>query len=127
MAATVLNGEGNVSYTNNTGQNVRIVINYLVNYGNGTGTITVSNANASGFNLNLPADTAIGRNIAYSAYGMSKSGNSQNAVNTSLDYGLGDSVAGIPTEIAMEPGGTFSITISNNAIKYNILVIPEAG
>ena len=29
MAATVLSGTGNVSYTNNTGQNVRIITNYL--------------------------------------------------------------------------------------------------
>jgi len=29
MAAQVLSGSGNVSYTNSTGQNVRLVINYL--------------------------------------------------------------------------------------------------
>ena len=29
MAAQVLGGSGNVSYTNSTGQNVRLVINYL--------------------------------------------------------------------------------------------------
>ena len=128
MAATVLNGEGNVSYTNNTGQNVRIVINYLSNYGNAIGTITISNANGSGFDLNLKRDSVIGRNLAFTQYSTSTySMVGNNATSTDGDYGNADSINGIPTEIAMEPGGTFSITISNNAIKYNILVIPEAG
>ena len=30
MAAQVLSGTGNVTYTNSTGQNVRVVINYLI-------------------------------------------------------------------------------------------------
>ena len=29
MAATVLSGNGAVAYTNNTGQNVRVIINYF--------------------------------------------------------------------------------------------------
>ena len=41
MAATVLSGTGNVSYTNNTGQNVRIVTNYLKAQANTALTITV--------------------------------------------------------------------------------------
>jgi len=128
MAATVLNGEGSVSYTNNTGQNVRIVINYLSNYGAAAGTITISNANGSGFDLTLKKDAVIGRNLAFTQYSTSPSsmlGN--NATSTDGDHGNADSISGLPTEIAIEPGGTFSITLSNNSMNYNMLVIPEAG
>jgi len=128
MAATVLNGEGNVSYTNNTGQNVRIVINYLSNYGAATGTITVSNSDGTSIDLVLKKDSVIGRNLAFTQYSTSPSSMmGSNATSTDGDHGNADSVNGLPTEIAMSPGGTFSVTISNNAIKYNILVIPEAG
>ena len=128
MAATVLNGEGSVSYTNNTGQNVRIVINYLSNYGNAIGTITISNANGSGFDLNLKKDSVIGRNLAFTQYSTSPSSlMGSNATSNDGAFGNADSINGLPTEIAIEPGGTFSITLSNNAMNYNMLVIPEAG
>ena len=39
MAAQVLSGSGNVTYTNSTGQNVRLVINYLKNI-TATGTMS---------------------------------------------------------------------------------------
>ena len=41
MAAQVLSGSGNVTYTNTTGQNVRIVLNYVnVLTGAGDGTMS---------------------------------------------------------------------------------------
>ena len=41
MAAQVLSGSGNVTFTNTTGQNVRIVINYVnILTGAGDGTMT---------------------------------------------------------------------------------------
>jgi len=127
MAATVLNGEGSVSYTNNTGQNVRIVINYLSNYGNATGTISFTNSNGSGFDLSLRNDTAIGRNLAFSSYATTGAITANMSNTTDQSFGNSVSNEGIPLEVALAAGGTFSITISNNAIKYNILVIPEAG
>ena len=39
MASQVLSGTGDVTYTNNTGQNVRIVINYMRIY-NTSSTVT---------------------------------------------------------------------------------------
>ena len=125
MAATVLSGTGNVSYTNNTGQNVRIIINYLINYGNATGTITVSNSDGTGIDILLRADTVIGKNLAYSNH----NGNvhSQNSNTSDTSYDTSDENPGIPLEVAVEPGGTFSVTTSNNATRHNILIIPEAG
>ena len=125
MAATILNGEGSVSYTNNTGQNVRIIINYLINYGNATGTITISNSDGTGITINLVQDTVVGKSLAYSAHSPNVHANNSNA--TDRHYNSNDSNPGIPLELAVEPGGTFSVTISNNATRYNILIIPEAG
>ena len=68
MAATVLSGTGNVSYTNNTGQNVRIVTNYLKAQANTALTITVSGTNGT-FSMSLGGGTdsvSIGRGLSYS-------------------------------------------------------------
>ncbi len=59
MASQVLSGTSNPSYTNNTGQNVRIVINYMGS--TTTGEITLNWAGVSKSEGNLEA---IGRNIA---------------------------------------------------------------
>ena len=74
MAATVLSGNGAVAYTNNTGQNVRVIINYFkgnhnyldatkpfeytIAWGNGAAAYyTASNNQAGNF--------WFGKNIAY--------------------------------------------------------------
>lgn len=121
MAATVLSGTGNVTYTNSTGQNVRVVINYMEgpqdsSYGwnMSWGGVTI------GTNL-----SAIGRNLAVVNY-LSGSGSLtlQNAFATVFRNGV------VPTEIMLAPGQTFSTTKSNPSYPlgaYNIVVIPEAG
>ena len=48
MAAQVLSGSGNVTYTNTTGQNVRIVLNYVsILSGAGDATLTFQGVSAS--------------------------------------------------------------------------------
>lgn len=59
MASQVLSGNANPSYTNNTGQNVRIVINFMSS--SSSGEITVNWAGVSVTRGNIEA---IGRNIA---------------------------------------------------------------
>jgi hypothetical protein len=123
MASQVLSGNNNVSYTNNTGQNVRIVINYMASSSN---TISMSWAGASaGANY----VTAIGRNLAFSS-GKSYSGGTNQgagvaiAANNALvsesneDYNFA-----LPTELMLSAGQTFSASCG----AYNIVVIPEAG
>ena len=59
MASQVLSGANNASYTNNTGQNVRLIINYMSN---------VTSMTWAGVNVTASA-TTIGKNvpISYSA------------------------------------------------------------
>ena len=110
MAAQVLSGKGNVSYTNSTGQNVRIVINYLHSPPDGETTVSFQ-----GIGITLRATQGVGKSLAWHR-----------------ESGTGERGAPyyhFPTEIAISNGETFSITFggttSNGA--YNIIIIPEAG
>ena len=149
MAATVLSGNGAVAYTNNTGQNVRVIINYFkgnhdyldatkpfeytIAWGNGAAAYyTASNNQAGNF--------WFGKNIAYQdivqGNGIALAMN--NLVDTAVPSS-GHFVQGLPTEVMLANGQTFSITAVNNSAlsgqaqsvtidgSYNILVIPEGG
>ena len=62
MAAQVLSGTGNVTYTNTTGQNVRIVVNYVsILTGSGDGTLTFQ-----GVTVDLQEGATYGKTLAYS-------------------------------------------------------------
>jgi hypothetical protein len=89
MASQVLSGSSNVSYTNNTGQNVRIVINYMI------GTTSGLNINwgLGGTGLSGPTGLVIGRTIT-------SSGNA----------------AIFPTEIMLAPGQTFTALCGDHNI-----------
>ena len=121
MAAQVLSGTGNVSYTNSTGQNVRVVINYL-QPGEGGATFSFP-----GGTIITPADKELryGKSLGY----INTFGN-QSGKGTSNMASGGNFDTGIPLEIALANGETFSITKSNasyNIAGYNIIIIPEAG
>lgn len=123
MASQVLSGTDSVSYTNNTGQNVRIVINYMASKTtmlsggsqsfqlsiswSGGGTIT-NTTNAGVF--------SIGRNLAFivNLNGGVSANNFSSPVYSSVSY---------PTELMLASGQSFSATCGG----YNIVVIPEAG
>jgi len=111
MASQVLSGSSNVSYTNNTGQNVRIVINYM-DTPNSMSWAGVTKAASS-------VPLAIGRNLAFNN-GTSLAVSSNNA--TSQESNELANFA-FPTEIMIASGQTFSATCG----AYNIVVIPEAG
>jgi len=81
MASTVISGDSNPSYINNTGQNVRVVINYMVGTtiipARGTAnpprffpivpsTITINWAGVSATTSSEISSIVIGRNLAYS-------------------------------------------------------------
>ena len=106
MAAQVLSGSGNITYTNSTGQNVRIVINYLQTAGSGSATMSFQ-----GVSISLSPGTIVGKNIWEN-------------VKTSNNY-----VNPIPLEFALSNGETFSIThaTSTSVQGYNFIIIPEAG
>ena len=128
MASQVLSGSSNVSYTNNTGQNVRIVINYMkaaVQTPGGITTyiISMSWAGVSISGPNSRSSYAIGRNLAFNNFGTA--GISANNFSTDVGTSLNTSGnPGLPTELMLAPGQTLAITGTD---AYNIVVIPEAG
>jgi len=129
MASTVLSGPSNPTYTNNTGQNVRIVINYMsaqsttVQFPNPPGggeTFLQIVLRWAGVSVSSRI-TVIGRNLAIYE-GIATSGGI--ALVASNAFGnQGQTTAPLPTEIMLAPGQTFSATCNI----YNIVVIPENG
>jgi len=135
MASQVLSGSSNPSYTNNTGQNVRVVINFMRN---------VSSISWAGVSASAPECT-IGRNLASlnffydydaapisnpvyvrsvtsSMTGNNLAGNISTA-NQPEEVSSSDFSIALPTELMLASGQTFSATCK----AYNIVVIPEAG
>ena len=122
MAAQVLSGSGNVTYTNSTGQNVRVVINYFEVGGLG-GTPIVS---FPGCSITVDQLSTYGKTLAY------QSVTDNNVTSSMASQGVGSggkTVKGLPLEVALSNGDTFSITgnTSSNIKGYNMIIIPEAG
>lgn len=133
MASQVLSGTSNVSYTNTTGQNVRIVINYMASANVDTGGTTIKRINLSWAGVTVTANylIAIGRNLAFNV-GSNVSGGvsivANNMANDEVIPATFGSLAevynnALPTEIMLAAGQSFSATCG----AYNIVVIPEAG
>jgi hypothetical protein len=120
MAAQVLGGSGNVSYTNSTGQNVRLVINYLRVGDNGA---TMS---FQGVTQSVSGNYTYGKTLAYRS---GSGGNDRWNSDMASQHGGANANARLPLEIALSNGETFSLTSSpSSAIEgYNIIIIPEAG
>jgi hypothetical protein len=121
MAAQVLHGSGNVTYTNSTGQNVRVVINYLSIRTGGVNSINIT-ANGSTWSQQLAGSATYGKTIGYRIDGTNVGQN----VYTSSSSPTSE---GCPLEFALDNGGTFSInsTTTPSFNQYNIIIIPEAG
>ena len=128
MAAQVLSGSGNVSYTNSTGQNVRLVINYLETASLDGDTTLSFPGNA----ITIAPYSIYGKTLAYQSQ---ESGTVSSNQSMSVD-GTAGSTAGsgvvhyVPLEIAIANGETFSINNASSSSYiegYNIIIIPEAG
>jgi len=135
MASQVYSGTGNFTYTNNTGQNVRVIINYLsstnsksypsidISWGSTSSPVTASTYGGAGKQV-------IGRNLAYQAnYGTGTG--AVISANGALDVlgGFDETILVAPTELILAPGHIFSATARDPVAitAYNIVVIPEAG
>jgi len=123
MAAQVLSGSGNVTYTNSTGQNVRIVINYLKN-DTATGTMTFQ-----GVTVELQANQVYGKTLAFQD---EFAGGGREGVTQIMTAATGTEATftAIPLEIALANGETLSISNSSSSTYidgYNMIIIPEAG
>jgi len=117
MASQVLSGSSNATYTNNTGQNVRVVINFMQNP-------TQMSWGGVSYTSNL---SAIGRNVAFQSGGYINGAEISLSANNAFGSVIPNSglviVGAFPTEIMLAPTQTFSATCA----VYNIVVIPEAG
>lgn len=137
MSSQVLSGASNPSYTNNTGQNVRIVINFMRNVTaiNWAGVSATASSCTIGRNLaytqSVTEGTTVDSTIVTSKSAFVTSINTMNdIVNTikipSTVVSSGNNMGGnnsLPTELMLASGQTFSAICS----AYNIVVIPEAG
>ena len=134
MAATVYNGIGNVTHTNNSGVNQRIVIYWIHKDNSAVVTINWGDLSAPTnekptATLNTNTDQYVGLNLAY---GMYTAGN-QAAVIAEKAYSSSVSAdsAPVPLELFIAPGEGFSITApgaSSYIIKgYTFVVIPETN
>lgn len=119
MASQVLSGSSNPSYTNNTGKNVRIVINYM----RGRPGITI---NWAGVSASAPNALAIGRNLAFhgglgtESLGLNAQANNMIVVESGAAQRQNEAV---PTEVMLSSGQAFSASCG----VYNIIVIKEDG
>jgi hypothetical protein len=129
MASQVLSGTGDVTYTNNTGQNVRIVTNYMKFTNSSTidfGSITVSFGGVS-TTIRTYGGT-IGRGIAGTTRDTGSGATASQ--NFAKDIFQSGEIEGVPLELIIAPTETFSVVGSAGVITiaaYNIVVIPEAG
>lgn len=118
MASQVLSGASNPSYTNTTGENVRIIINYMQ-------SVYVMSWSGVAVN-NSTAPKTIGRNLAFINLSTALDFGSPvniSASNMAGGYNAANISVGLPTELMIAPGETFSATCG----VYNIVIIPEGG
>jgi len=112
MATQVSSGTGNINYTNNTGQNVRVIVYYFETT---TSNSTVTIGGMQG--LTVPGYTMLGKYIAYHNDQGSYGGSQTNTGGYNTRFGM-------PTEFALANTQTFT---STNTKSYNLLIIPEGG
>ena len=125
MAAQVLSGSGNVTYTNTTGQNVRIVLNYVnVLSGSGDGTMSFQ-----GVTVDLKAGTSYGKTLALRDNFGGGTGVSATQIMAAQTGAIAATKTAVPLEIAIAAGETFAITHTDSTRidGYNCIIIPEAG
>ena len=119
MAAQVLSGTGPLTYTNNTGENVRIVINFI-----DVGSTAARMSFGGGASVPLDGGNRYGKNLAFRS---ASSHASMNGINVDGGNSQGGR-PGVPMELGLASGDTFSISSpSQGPANYNIIVIPESG
>ena len=133
MAATVYNGKGNVTHSNSSGGNQRIVIYWIYKENAAVVDVKWGDLSSNSFNtatMNTNTDHYVGKMLAY---GMVSSGSNQTIIAEKA-YNNSSSVDSppVPVEVFIADGESFSITTGNasptNIIRgYNFIVIPESN
>ena len=128
MATQVLSGQGDITYTNSTGQNVKLVINFI--YGN---NFKVEWGGSTKLKFDMLAapqlankQVCYGKNLAFLRGDVDAGSYAHNTTNNTDDI----APPPMPTEIALSNGHTFAISgnVANGTISgWNILIVPETG
>jgi hypothetical protein len=137
MAATVLNGTGNLTWTNTTGSIARVIINYFGSNDVGPGN-SAGATNGNGITIYIGTmavsanyATAIGKNLAINLGGSSSTlssfFSSSNNMVVMNDLTAEQTQQALPIEFYVPISQTFGITLSGGTAQYNIIIIPEAG
>ena len=124
MASEVFSGTSNFSYTNSTGQNVRIIVNYA--RASNVNNVTMSWGSAGAVSISYNNVGAFGRNLASFVSNSNSTGYpvSIAANNVSPTANNTEDTIAFPTEIMISNGHTFSLS---NINAYNIAIIKEDG
>ena len=124
MAAQVLSGHGDVSWTNSTGQNCRVTLNAVQSQSDCK--LTITSAAGQNFSIDFTDHAMYGKAIGY--IGRDSQGYASSPHAGMVDDKNPSNMTAVPVEFAMENGSNFTIT-DNNSLhpKYNIIIIPEAG
>lgn len=110
MASQILNGSSNPTYTNNTGQNVRLILNVL----RGVKSVSWAGVTADLTNFNQFTSNVSGN----PATGLFKSVGNLTDKTPDISFRMSP-----PYQLTLAPGQTFSAVCNN----YNIAVIKEDG
>ena len=126
MASQVLSGTSNPSYTNNTGQNVRVVINYMApqiggNVDRGRGEQS-SGITINWNGLSASASRPLASFTTSTVTGLVSVTPLGDPIVIGRSVMAGAPVA-LPVELILAPGQTFSAVCG----PHNIVVIPENG
>ena len=128
MAATVLNGTtsgGSISWTNNTGGNVRLIVNYFGNPAplstNTSYGIQIAIGSAT---YRAPVATAVGKNLATYSIGSSGVIAQHNMCSTT-----GNPDNALPVELYIPTLTTLTLSriTGSGEYSYNLLLLPENG
>lgn len=143
MASQVLSGSSNPSYTNNTGQNVRVIINYMANCSSMTWagvtvtpsaatTVSKDNLQVQTSQVSVPITGSVGSSSAslvlstpYSWSGTPGTTNIGSGSLSTIAYvptSIGPAV-NLPVEVVLAPTQSFGAVSG----AYNIVVIKEDG
>ena len=144
MATQALSGSGNISYTNVTGKNVRLLINYMtvnalsqnVTFSWGTSSqyvvsqlnfsfgksLAYSKVETTTINNNYQTVSSIAQSWSLSSY---QAVSSKNFIG-GTSSGTPTKPLGVPMEYILAPNQTFNVSGTSGAVgSYNILTITE--
>lgn len=123
MASEVFSGTSNFSYTNSTGQNVRIIINYA--RASNANNVTMSWGSSGAVSISYNNVGAFGRNLASFISNIDSTNSvSISANNVATTANNTEDTIAFPTEIMISNGNTFALS---NINAYNIVIIKEDG